>query len=130
MSVRRYRIPKTYGIVISYKTSIFKMSRKIAPFLERTHISQYNRRSMAITCFTDRGYSAMGMYDHNNRNTTENKIGLTTGQTVTATISDTPNFRRRSTTRNSVLQRNCPGLQAVRRYRQSEATRCQALQAV
>ena len=45
--------------------------------------------------------------------TTENKIGLTNGQTVTATISDTPNFRRRSTTRNSVLQRNCPGLHAV-----------------
>lgn len=68
--------------------------------------------------------------------TTENKIGLTNGQTVTATISDTPNFRRRSTTRNSVLQRNCPGLhavtgkQAVSGYKLSVSTGSQGLQAV
>ena len=149
MSVRRYRIPKTYGTVISYKTSIFNMSRKNAPFLERTHISKYNRRSMAITCFTDRGSAAMGRYDPNNRkqNWPDKRSNC-----------DCYNFRhtklrRRSTTRNSVLQRNCPGLhavrgkqavsgyklsvstgsqglQAVRGYRLSAATSCQQLQAV
>ena len=79
--------------------------------------------------------------------TTENKIGLTNGQTVTATISDTPNLDDEvrqgtrfcsETVRDYMLSEanrlsaatSCPSLQAVRGYKLSAATSCQALHAV